>query len=210
MPFGATNETSQRILTTAESLFAQHGYAGVSLRQITVAAKVNLAAVNYHYYDKESLYREILTQRLRQINRVRLTLLEEAETRAGNSPVPLTAIINALARPLFVSGEVCPRASTRLQGRLLAERQPFTDELIRTEFQPVMTRFGQAIRRHTPSLSPADFLWRFSFVIGALHHAMMTLPDMKVFTQGICRDDDPEAALLNFTEFAVRAFGRGA
>ncbi|MES1168685.1 MAG: TetR/AcrR family transcriptional regulator, partial [Oleiharenicola lentus] len=89
MPFGDTNETSQKILTTAESLFAQHGYAGVSLRQITVAAKVNLAAVNYHYYDKESLYRELLTQRLRQINRRRLALLAEAEARAGNSPVPL-------------------------------------------------------------------------------------------------------------------------
>jgi len=209
MPFGVTNETSQRILTTAESLFAQHGYAGVSLRQITVAAKVNLAAVNYHYYDKESLYLEILSRRLRQINSRRLALLAEAEARAGGAPVPLAGIINALARPLFVSGEDYTRASTRLLGRLLAEKQPFTDELLRTEFQPVMTRFGQAIRRHTPSLSPSDFLWRFSFVIGALHHAMTTLPDMKALTYGICRDDDPEGALLNFTEFAVRAFGRG-
>ncbi len=208
MPFSDISGTRKKILTAAESLFAQHGYAGVSLRQITVAAKVNLAAVNYHYYDKESLYREILTQRLKQINRRRLDMLAEAESRAGAGPVSLTDIIDALARPLFVSCETYSAASARLLGRLLTERQPFTDDLLRTEFQPVMTRFGQAVRRHTPSLSPADFLWRFSFVIGALHHAVATLPNMKNLTNGICRSDDAETALSNFTEFSTRALLR--
>ncbi len=200
--------TSQKILTAAESLFAQHGHAGVSLRQITAQAKVNLAAVNYHYYDKDSLYREILSRRLRQVNHRRLDLLAEAETRAGDGPIPLAAIIDALARPLIIADGEYSATSARLLGRMLIEQQPFIEELLRAEFQPVMTRFGQAVRRHAPSLTPADFLWRFSFVIGALHHAMGTNHSMKSFTNGICRDDDPEGALRNFTEFAVRAFQR--
>jgi AcrR family transcriptional regulator len=208
MSFSDTTGTRLKILTAAESLFAKHGYFGVSLRQITVEAKVNLAAVNYHYYDKESLYREILTRRLKQINRQRLSLLTEAETGDGVSPVPLAGIIDALARPLFISGDASSATSTRLLGRLLVERQPITDELLRMEFQPVMTRFGQAIRRHTPSLSPSDFLWRFSFVVGAMHHAIATIHDMRDLTNGLCRDDDPEGALRNFTAFAVRALQR--
>jgi len=205
MPQDLPRDSAQRILHVAEALFAQHGYAGVSLRKITAEAKVNLAAVNYHFYDKESLYREILTGRLREINRQRLALLALAEARTGDGPVPLVAIADALGRPLFLPDSGTGNAGIRLLGRILSERQAFIDELIRVEFQPAMTRFGQAFRRHAPGLPPSDFLWRLSFVIGALHHAVVTFPDMPAHTQGLCRADDCAGALRNFIDFTVKA-----
>jgi AcrR family transcriptional regulator len=205
MFLSSSSSTASKILNSAEELFAQHGYAGVSLRQITVAAKVNLAAVNYHYYDKESLYRQILQLQLEQINRRRLALLAEAEIHAGAGPVPLPAIIDALARPLFLPDAGTRATSVRLLGRVLSERQPFTDGLLRAEFHPVMTRFGQAIRRHNPALPASDFVWRLSFVIGALHHSLVTMPDMAAHTSGLCRPDDCAGALGNFSDFAVKA-----
>ena len=45
--------TVDRILDTAEVLFAQKGFAETSLRAITSKAGVNLAAVNYHFGSKE-------------------------------------------------------------------------------------------------------------------------------------------------------------
>lgn len=204
-------ETGCRILLTAESLFAEHGFDGISLRQITAKAGVNLAAVNYHYSDKQSLCREILLYRLREINKVRLGALSQAEARAQGAVVPLDEIIGLMARPLFQPGSDSTSynaASIRLLGRIITEPLPFTAEILAAELQPAMTRFGQAIRRHTPSLSPQDFLWRFSFVIGAMHHAMATLHDMKTLTNGLCRNDDPEGALRNFTAIAVRGFER--
>lgn len=200
-------ETGRRILITAESLFAQHGFNGISLRQITAKAGVNLAAVNYHYSDKLSLCRDILIYRLREVNQVRLENLNQAEARGVI--VPLEAIVEIMARPLFQPGSdptAYNAASIRLLGRIIAEPLPFTAEIVSAHLQPVMTRFGQAIRRHVPGLSPSDFLWRFSLVIGAMHHAMATLQDMKHLTNGICRNDDHENALRNFTAFAVRAF----
>lgn len=204
-------ETGCRILLTAESLFAEKGFNGVSLRQITAKAGVNLAAVNYHYSDKQSLCREILIYRLREINKVRLGDLGQAEARAQDSIVPLEEIIGIMCRPMFQPGSnpsSYNAASIRLLGRFITEPLPFTAELLAAELQPALTRFGQAIRRHAPSLSPQDFLWRFSFVIGAMHHAMATLHDMKSLTNGICRNDDSEGALRNFTAFAVRALVR--
>lgn len=202
----AQYSTQERILSAAESLFAQYGYAGVSLRQITVAAKVNVASVNYHFYDKEGLYHELLRARLRQINRERLSLLEIAQARAGSGLVPLQEIFDALARPLFFPASELGATAPRLLGRLLSERQPFADDLLREEFQPTMTRFGQAIRRHQPALPPADFVWRLSFVIGALHHALTTLSDMPLHTSGLCRAGDCATALKNFSDFAANAF----
>lgn len=198
--------TQDRILTAAESLFAQHGYAGVSLRQITMAAKVNVASVNYHFYDKEGLYCELLRRRLRQINQMRLGLFEAAQARAGDRPVPLPEIFDALARPLFFPTAEIGTLAPRLLGRLLSERQPFADGLVREEFQPTMTRFAQAIRRHQPGLPPADFIWRLSFVIGALHHALTTLTNMALHTDGLCRAGDCAGALKNFSDFSVKAF----
>jgi hypothetical protein len=77
------------------------------------------------------------------------------------------------------------------------------DELLAQEFQPVMARFGQAMRRHVPTLSPEEFLWRLSFVIGAMHHTLATLHRMKDLTRGICRNHDHAGALPRFIQFAV-------
>jgi AcrR family transcriptional regulator len=200
------SRTQERILLAAEQLFAEHGCDGVSLRQITIAAEVNLAAVNYHFYDKESLLRTILTRRLQQTNERRLELLEMAEAQHATALIPLKEIFDALARPLLLPEQSPGPAGARLIGRILSDRQAFTDELLRQEFQPALNRFGQSLRRHVPGLPPSDFLWQFSFVVGALHHVLITLPDMPRYTSGLCQAGNGEIALRNFTFFACKAF----
>ena len=60
---GNTEVTKERILDEAESLFAQRGFDGVSVREITTAARCNLAAVNYHFGNKRKLYIEVFRSR---------------------------------------------------------------------------------------------------------------------------------------------------
>jgi AcrR family transcriptional regulator len=209
MQLDTYGETGAKIMTAAESLFAEHGYDGVSLRRITAAAGANLAAVNYHYGDKQSLYVEIVTCRLRQLSQARVDRLTEAEARAGGAPISLEESINALAQPLLRPAESMTTfgpASRRVLGRALVEPLPFLTDTLAAEFQPAVARCGQAIRRHLPALPPADFVWRYSFVVGALHHAAATMHDMKTRTRGLCANHDGETALRNFREFAVGAF----
>jgi AcrR family transcriptional regulator len=52
--------TRQRLLKAGRKLFATHGYAGASVRDITAAAGANLSAVTYHFGVKENLYITIL------------------------------------------------------------------------------------------------------------------------------------------------------
>lgn len=203
-------ETLDRILIAAESLFAEQGYDGTTLRQITQRAKVNLAAVNYHHGDKESLYLEILRRRIQPINQSRLVRLHEAEQQAGDQPVPLATLMEILAGPLFelyAGPDENSRHGARLVGRALIEPLPFMETFLAAEFQPCLARFGQALRRHVPSLTPEDFLWRFSFVVGALQHTLATLHRMKSLTRGICRDNDHAAALPRFVRFAAGVLG---
>ena len=51
-----TTPTKERLLDAAEELFAERGYAGTSLRAVTGAARVNLAAAHYHFGGKRELF----------------------------------------------------------------------------------------------------------------------------------------------------------
>jgi AcrR family transcriptional regulator len=48
--------TRRRILDAAGPLFAERGFDAVGVREITRAADMNTAAVNYHFRNKEELY----------------------------------------------------------------------------------------------------------------------------------------------------------
>jgi AcrR family transcriptional regulator len=211
MTASPSKEAYDRILAAAESLFAKQGYDGTTLRQVTKEAGVNLAAVNYYHGDKESLYVEVVRRRLHPLNQKRLVALTAAESEAGAAPVPVARLIELLARPLF---ELCAdeeggRLGARLAGRCLIEPLPFMEKFLAEELQPVLARFAQAIRRHYPALSPEEFLWRFSFVIGAMQHTLATLHQMKALTRGICRDDDHDGALRHFVQSAAALFAGG-
>ncbi len=53
-------ESRRRIINVAVRLFAQHGYAGTGMREISAEAEVNLAMINYFFGSKKGLLKEIL------------------------------------------------------------------------------------------------------------------------------------------------------
>ena len=56
--------TRARLLETATALFAERGLRRVTVRDICEAARANVASVNYHFGDKEQLYREVVESAL--------------------------------------------------------------------------------------------------------------------------------------------------
>ena len=61
--------TRDRIMKAAERLFAEKGYDGTSIRAIVAKARVNQAAINYHFDGKDGLYREVLRAAFRSMTR---------------------------------------------------------------------------------------------------------------------------------------------
>lgn len=194
--------TRDKILDSAEEHFALHGFDGASLRDITLGARANLAAAHYHFGDKSELYKAVICRRVRPINAERLKALAEAEQRP--SPPPLRLLLEILIRPMF---ELCSQDRgdyiARIIGRSFAEPLPFMSDLFGAEFQPVLMRFSAAIRRCLPQVPPDEFMWRLSFVIGAMHHTLSTLHRMGDLSKGICRNGDHEGALQRLLDFAI-------
>lgn len=193
---------TERILLAAEMLFAESGYHGVTLREITSRAGVNLAAVHYHYYDKQALYLEVLSQRLKAVSNQRVELLAQATSATAANPPPVAHLLEIVAKPLLD----LPPAARRLVGRALIDPLDFATPVLERDFHPAMRRCGQALRRHAPGMTPAAFLWLLSFLIGALHHAAASLHDMKNLTQGICANDDTANGLENFRQMGLALF----
>ncbi len=210
MPRGnrPTRATRERILETAELLFAEHGFYGVSLRELARAANVNVAAVNYHFGDMKALYLDLLVRRFRALNSEWLASIEKL---ASNS-VPnnsLADILAAMGRPLFeasLGADPGKERFVKLLSRCLTEPLDFAEPLLTQEYFSGLALFTRAIRQQVKELSPDEFMWRFSFVLGALHHTLATLPRMEKLTDGICRNNSQQNVMKRFVDFSVAAF----
>ena len=60
--------TKNKILDAAEQLFADKGFNGTSLREITSLADVNLAAVNYHFGSKKELIKAVMSRYMNELS----------------------------------------------------------------------------------------------------------------------------------------------
>src|SRR5499427_8524856 len=97
IPFDAprSSATQEKILDSAEELFMEHGFEATSLRAITAAARVNLAAVNYHFGSKEELFQAVLSRRLDPMNQQRVELLDRLERDAAPNALACEQILAA-------------------------------------------------------------------------------------------------------------------
>ncbi|HEY2345575.1 MAG TPA: TetR family transcriptional regulator [Xanthomonadaceae bacterium] len=163
--------TKERILSAAEDLFAQFGFAGTSLRQVTNHAEVNIAAVNYHFGSKENLVAEVFRRRLDELSEKRLTALREAtQEHPGELEPILSAFIEpALALTLDRHGG---SAFVRVLARAYAEKNERLRKFLSDNYGHVMREFSKAIAACLPNVSKEELHWRLDFTAGALTYAM--------------------------------------
>jgi AcrR family transcriptional regulator len=192
-----TADTKTRILDAAEDLFAENGVAETSLRAITAAAEVNLAAVHYHFHSKEGLVEEVFRRRLAPVNRERLEMLDRAEQNAGGDVPPLEAIVEAFVAPALRMARDPQHGplARRLVGRAFTEPGDLFQERMRRHFGVVRDRFQAAVRRALPDLPERDLFWRLHVLVGAMAHTMADSTKLRFLSDGVCDADDVDAAV---------------
>jgi AcrR family transcriptional regulator len=170
----ATENTRTQILDAAERLFGKHGFEGTSLRAVTSAADVNLAAVHYHFGSKEALLHASVARLVGPVNQERLKRLDQLEAAAGSGPLPLEPVLEALFRPVLEAGETEEeRARLRhLAAKLYGESTEIVAPLLVEIFGGVALRFFGALSRALPDLPPSTVRSRLEFAIGVLIHTI--------------------------------------
>jgi AcrR family transcriptional regulator len=191
-------DTKAKILDTAENLFGVNGFESVSLRDITSHARVNLAAVNYHFQTKDHLIDAVIARRIEPVNARRLELLEGAGPKAT-----VEQILEAFLRPVL---EMKTVSLAPLMGRVLSNPDLFVDRIFKVHLAPVVTRFAAALGSALPQLPAADIAWRLNFSVGALTHTLLWGHLFPRITNGLCSIDDREALLARMVQFLAAGF----
>lgn len=169
-------DTKQKILDTAERLFATEGFGAVSLRQIIADADVNLAAIHYHFGSKQELLDAVVMRKADPVNRERMARLDRLESKPGVHLVEKVRVEDVLAAFLMPMAEAAHQHPEfcKLMGRMQAEG--ILTEVIMRNFQPMLGRFLGALRKAVPDLPENEFRWRVHFMQGAIAHTMSSDP----------------------------------
>ena len=204
----AGTDTKERILDAAERLFAEHTYAGVSLRTITAEANVNLAAVNYHFGSKDALLQAVFHRRARDLNRERVALLAEIEAKSGDRPLPLEEVLYALlAPPMRWMSDPGRGLSVFVQflARCRADGTPEMKALLDRDVRH-LHRFVPALQRALPDLAAEEIYWRLHFSLGMMHYTITDLSRLEAISQGVCDLEDYDALIRRMVAFAAAGF----
>jgi AcrR family transcriptional regulator len=138
--------TRERILRAAERLFAEHGYDGTSIRAIVAKAKVNQAAINYHFDGKDGLYREVLRNAFRALTEDQLEHAEEVKSMSREEAV--SQFIRRQLRPLLGRDEYS-RHMRIFNWETVQPTAVFRD-LVSEEAAPFMGLATELVRRFLP------------------------------------------------------------
>ena len=76
----STDSTQQKLLTAACEVFAENGFKNTTVRDICNRAEVNVAAINYHFGNKEKLYEAVWENSNRAAVKNRMDELDLART----------------------------------------------------------------------------------------------------------------------------------
>lgn len=123
--------TRERLLAAGRSLFGEKGFRKVTVRELAREAGANVAAVNYHFGDKEGLYREVMQV---TVNAIRET--SEAARIAGEGQPPEVQLRRYIG--VFLNRILRPGAETvhKLLIREMSDPTPALDDLIEKALRP--------------------------------------------------------------------------
>lgn len=194
-------QTRQRILDVAQEFFAQHGYNGVSLREITKCAKVNIASVHYHLGSKEHLLLEVL-------RRGAAPLVEKRDDALRNLPTPyqLEDIVRAFVGPVFREPSAKQILFGELRARLVFENNKLVDRMLSELFDESTRHFVKAIGKCLPNLPRKDLLFRVHCLLGVMAYTMSGSKRVKALSRGSYDPSESYDALDQLVAFVVAGF----
>ncbi|TEA76817.1 TetR/AcrR family transcriptional regulator [Allopusillimonas ginsengisoli] len=203
MATSSSTTTRELILDAAEQLFAQQGHDNTSMRQITSAAGVNLAAINYHFGSKDGLVQAVFQRRVAALNKERLMLLDALEAQSGSEALKPSQIVEAFFGPLVrhaCSSDSSRKAFVPLLERSMSDPGGFIRAAIIDEHSEVLARFKQALVRALPDVPEIEMIWRFHFMLGATSYAITGAEVLRSAMSWTGADDnvaDPARRLLD-------------
>ncbi|AVO38705.1 TetR/AcrR family transcriptional regulator [Pukyongiella litopenaei] len=207
--------TRDALRAVAEELFAEHGIDGVTTRALAERAGANMAAVNYHYGNKDNLTMAVFRDVARRTVQRRLDNLARIEARAereGRAP-GLREVVEAFV-DAYVNHD-SPRTGVLLAHLVLQHRvrsTEWTEAIVREELDDFARRYVGVLRRAVPHLDESEVHWRYHLMVGAVMMGVSghgSNARLRRLSNGLCAPEDRDEFREQLIAFLVASFGPG-
>ena len=198
-------------------MFAERGVAHTTLREVTRAAGVNMAAVNYHFGGKEALANAVFADLSERVNTERRRQIVDVISRAekvGERP-DLGELIDIFLGPYLNAGD--PSTAMLLAHLVMMHRvapSAWTRQIIAEQFDAMAQDFIQALHLACPHLSRSEVYWRYYLMPGTVIFATTDADHgnrLVRLSNGECDPSDWNATRREVRQFLLNAFsGEGS
>lgn len=211
-PVERAEDPRERIIAAARAVFIEQGFDLATVREITLRADVNVAAINYYFGSKDELISEVLSIMMEPYTTARIAALEACQKSAHPNLPTLQDVAEALVRPMvqFSRDAVGDRPLIRMIQQVRSRPREITTRFFLRRVDPAVFRFIDAFGHAVPSLERRDIFWRYNFAIGSV---MQVLTDsdhatyrLKNLSGGLCDTDDDEQIIAQLTAFVCAGF----
>ena len=156
-----TLETRQRLLEAAGEVFAEHGFRDATIREICEKAKANVAAIHYHFGDKEEIYAAVFDYARA------CAVAQFTDLTSPGTPVEerLRTFVRSVLKRFFDEGR--PAWLGKLVAREMIEPSKALDALVDGQIRPNSERLRAVVRELIGREIDEQELWRCTFSIAA-------------------------------------------
>ena len=200
----AGQQVRNRLLDTGERLFCEKGFDATNVRDLTAAAKCNVAAVNYHFGGKDKLYLEVFRRRMLIMRDLRIASINDVMSQHGRE-IGLEQLLHA-----FVTSFIQPLVSETGAGRFskLMAREMFEPHLPRNVLLeemiiPVVNALQQALAKVCPDLDQKKAVLCVHSLIAQLIHTIRTREVFGGLDNAMLPDADLTGMVEHIVEFSA-------
>lgn len=201
----------QRILNAAMQIFGRKGFKSATVREICHAARVNLAALNYYFGNKESLYRTVVTDLLESA--IQRFPADMGEGEGTDPATRLRLFVTAMLHRLLSAGGLSGyHSQSRLLARELADPSPVLDSLVQDHIRPQAAILGRIIGELIGPGADPERIMRCAFsVMGQCFYYGYAWPiTNRLFAMDLSAPDTIESLAGHITDFSlsgIKGFG---
>src|SRR4051794_6651455 len=195
-------KTRQRLLEVAGEVFAEQGFKNATVREICKRADANVAAINYHFGDKEGLYNETLRYWIREsLAKYPPDLGVDASATPQQK---LFAYVRAFFWRIFDEGR--PSWYGKLMAREMIEPTHALDECATETMRPISEVLRQIVRELLPGAAEEQIRRTALSIVGQIvfyHHCR---PAIDKLYPDVCYTRDEIGKLAeHVTQFSLAA-----
>jgi AcrR family transcriptional regulator len=208
MDSNSNKKVRDRLLDSAEELFCEHGFEGVSVRDIAASADCNVASINYYFGGKEKLYHEVWLRYLLLMRDIRITSINEVMSQKDGKPELedlLRSFSEAFVGPLVDESKA--RRFCKLMAREMIDQHVPISMFVENVMIPTFIAMRDALVKICPGIDESKIALIIVSIAGQLMHMLHIKAIFQECEETSLPEFDLAQAIDHVVKFSIDGMG---